>query len=101
MPVGSTQDIPQKKQIAKASFKLPTITSITTITSLESTNVSVGWTTVSDAMTIGLTTTTAVDTVSFSDLPTSTKKNGGDRLECSLFQLIFLGVTMVVGGNLV
>lgn len=93
----TTPAIPQKTQLAKPSFNLPTVTSTTTVTSLELVSMSVGVTTISDAMTIGMTITTAVDTVSFSNLPTSTKRNGGNRVGRSLSLLIFLGVGVFVG----
>lgn len=92
--MASTVVITQSIQMVKPSFNLPTITSTTTVTALQTVNMSIGVTTISNAMTIGTTITTAVDTVSFCDIPTSTKRNGGNRLECSLL-LTFLGVVVL------
>lgn len=95
--MASTQVINAEFSNGKASFNLPTITSTTTVTALHTDNMSVGVTTISDAMTIGATITTAVDTVSFSAIPTATK-SGGNRCECSLL-LMVLGVIVFAGGS--
>ncbi|TLD23673.1 hypothetical protein E2P81_ATG09017 [Venturia nashicola] len=96
----STQAMLQKKKASNPTFKLSTITSTATVTSFETVNVSTGVVTISDTMTIRTTITTAVDTVSFSDLPTSTKRNGGNRSGCSLLALTLLCVILIAGRNL-